>query len=93
MTALARKISDTPMAPYVDLLRKLKPQEMRIVVTFLEEAIDEAEAVKHEETAADKIRKKFKGLAISKETKELVSDLSLSSEEMKDERTQYILGY
>jgi len=93
MTALARKISETPMAPYVDLLRKLKPQEMRIVVSFLEEAIDEAEAVKHEETAADKIRKKFKGLAISKETKELVSDLSLSSEEMKDERTQYILGY
>ena len=45
------------------------------------------------EAAADKIRKKFKGLAISKETKELVSDFSLSSEEMNDERTKYILGY
>ncbi len=93
MTALARQISETPMAPYVDLLRNMKPQEMRIVVTFLQEAIDEAETVKHEETAADKIRKKFKGLQISKETKELVSDLSLSPEEMNDERTKYILGY
>jgi hypothetical protein len=93
MTALARKISETPMAPYVDLLRNMKPQDMRIVVTFLQEAIDEAETAMHEETAADKIRKKFKGLAISKETKELVSDFSLSSEEMNDERTKYILGY
>ena len=93
MTALARQISETPMAPYVDLLRNMKPQEMRIVVTFLQEAIDEAETVKHEETAADKILKKFKGLQISKETKELVSDLSLSPEEINDERTKYILGY
>ena len=92
MTALARKISETPMAPYVDLLRNMKPQDMRIV-TFLQEAIDEAETVKSEESAADKIRKKFKGLAISKETRELVSDLSLSSDEMNDERTKYILGY
>ena len=80
------------MAPYVELLRNMKPQDMRIV-TFLQEAIDEAETVKSEESAADKIRKKFKGLAISKETRELVSDLSLSSDEMNDERTKYILGY
>ncbi|MBQ2673901.1 MAG: hypothetical protein IJG07_04370 [Prevotella sp.] len=93
MTALARKISETPMAPYVDLLRNMKPQEMRIVVTFLQEAINEAESAEAEETAAEKIRKKFKGLAISKETKELVSGLSLSSDEMNDERTKYILGY
>lgn len=93
MTALARKISETPMAPYADLLRSMKPQEMRIVVTFLQEAINEAETVKHEETAAEMIRKKFKGLAISKETKELVSELSLSSDEMNDERTKYLLGY
>lgn len=54
MTALARKISETPMAPYVDLLRNMKPQEMRIVVTFLQEAINEAESAESEETAADK---------------------------------------
>ena len=48
---------------------------------------------RHEEIAANRIRKKFKKLAISQETKELVNDLSLSSEEMNDERTKYILGY
>ena len=51
MTALARKILETPMAPYVELLRSMKPQDMRIVVTFLQEAIGEAEAPKSEKTA------------------------------------------
>lgn len=90
MTALAKKISKTPMAPYAELLRSMKPQDMRIVVTFLQEAIAEAES---EESSAEIIRKKFKGLTISKETKDLVRDLSLTSEEMDDERTKYILGY
>ena len=90
MTALAMRISETPMAPYADMLRSMKPQEMRIVVTFLQEAMKEAEA---EKTAAEIIREKFKGLTISDETKELVRDLSLSAEEMDDERTKYILGY
>lgn len=85
------KISETPMAPYTEILRNMKPQEMRIVVTFLQEAM--AEANVPQKTAADIIRKKFERLAISKETKELVRDLSLSAEEMKDERTRYILGY
>ena len=63
MTALARKISETPMAPYAEIMRNMKPQEMRIVVTFLQEAIAEAEAPK--ESAAEIIRKKFKRLTIS----------------------------
>ena len=91
MTALAKQISETPMAPYTELLRSMKPQDMRIVVTFLQEAMAEAETP--EESAAETIRKKFKSLKISQETKELVSALSLSSEEMTDERTRYILGY
>lgn len=45
------------------------------------------------ETAADIIRKKFKDLKISQETKELVRRLSLSDEEMNDEKTKHILGY
>lgn len=78
------------MAPYAEVLRSMKPQHMHIVVTFLQEAMREAEA---EKTAAEKIRDKFKGLTISEETKKLVRDLSLSAEEMNDERTKYILGY
>ena len=93
MTALAKKISETPMAPYTDLLRSMKPQDMRIVVTFLQEAMMEAETVKTDVNTAERIRKKFKDLTISQETKDLVRDLSLSSEEINDERTQYILGY
>ena len=90
MTTLARKIYDTPMAPFADLLRSMKPQDIRVVVTFLEEAMAEAES---KASASQIIREKFKKLAISEETKELVRDLSLSSEEMDDERTKYILGY
>lgn len=93
MTALARRISETPMAPYADMLRSMEPKHMRIVVTFLQEAIREAETEKAEKTAAEIIRDKFKGLTISEETKELIRDLSLSAEEMNDERTKYILGY
>ena len=93
MTAIARKISETPMAPYVDILRSMRPQDMRIVVTFLQEAMTEVEAAQTEKTNAEIIRNKFKELTISDETKELVRDLSLSSEEMNDERTKYILGY
>ena len=91
MTAIAKQILETPMAPYVDILRSMKPQDMRIVVTFLQEAMAEASTPK--ESAAEIIRKKFKRLEISQETEDLVSDLSLSLEEMADERTRYILGY
>ena len=78
------------MAPYTDILKSMKPQEMRIVVTFLQEAMVEAES--RQESAAEKIRKKYKGLRVSKETKDLVRALSLSSDEIIDERTKYILG-
>lgn len=93
MTTLAMKISETPMAPYLELLRSMKTHDMRIVVTFLQEAIEEKDRMEGSETAADIIRKKFKGLKISQETKELVRGLSLSAEEMNDEKTKHILGY
>ena len=79
------------MAPYADLLRSMKPQDIHIVVTFLKEVMEEAESKAMKESAADTIKKKFKKLSISQETKELVNGLSLSEEEMEDERTQHIL--
>ena len=91
MTTLATRIVETPMAPYAEILRNMKPQEMRIVVTFLQEAMAEAE--NKQEGAAEKIRNKYKKLHVSKETKELIHDLSLSSDEMDDDRTKHILGY
>ena len=81
------------MAPYTELLRSMKTHDLRIVVTFLQETIAEKDKKEGSEMAADIIRKKFKGLKISKETKELVRGLSLSAEEMNDEKTKHILGY
>ncbi len=91
MTTLATRIVETPMAPYTEILRNMKPQEMRIVVTFLQEAMAEAE--NSQKSAAEKIRDKYRKLHVSKETKELIHDLSLSSDEMNDDRTKHILGY
>lgn len=70
MTTLARKISETPMAPYADLLRSMKPQEMRIVVTFLQEAMIEAESKPHKEekSLVERVREKY-GLKESDSTK------------------------
>lgn len=79
------------MAPYIGLMQNLTREEKRIVVTFLTESLEEP--VMEAKSNAEIIREKFKDLKISPETKELVRGLSLSAEEMDDERTKYILGY
>ncbi len=91
MTQLSQRISETPMAPYANLLRSMKPKDMRIVVSFLQDAIADSET--EPMSTSEIIRNKFKNLTISQETKDLVRDLSLSSDEIADERTKYILGY
>jgi hypothetical protein len=78
------------MAPYIGLMQELTPEERQLVVMFL---TGQEEPVVEAKSNADIIREKFKRLKISPETKELVSGLSLSAEEMDDERTKYILGY
>lgn len=37
MTALAQKIKDTPMAPYMGIMQSLSRKDIDIVVTFLNE--------------------------------------------------------
>ena len=41
MTALAQKIKETPMAPYLGLLRSMTREEKHIVVTFITELMEE----------------------------------------------------
>jgi hypothetical protein len=41
MTALAQRIEETPMAPYVGLIRGMSLEEQRIVVTFITELMKE----------------------------------------------------
>lgn len=81
------------MAPYTDLLLSMEPREMLIVMSFLQEALSEIAPDAVEMSAAETIRNKYKNLTISQETKDLVRGLSLSLDEMKDERVQHILGY
>ncbi|MCR5158750.1 MAG: hypothetical protein K6D37_06440 [Prevotella sp.] len=89
MTAIAQQVKSTPMAPYIGLMREMSREQKQIVVTFLTELIEEQEVAK---TNEEIIREKYKNLKISPRVKALVDGLSLSEEEVKDERTQYILG-
>lgn len=41
MTALAQKIKETPMAPYMSILRAMTREQKQIVVTFITETMDE----------------------------------------------------
>lgn len=93
MTATAQRIKETPMAPYIGLMRGMTREQKQIVVTFLNEVMEEAEESETVPmTNAEIIREKYKNLRISPRAKALVEGLSLSEEEMEDERTKYILG-
>ena len=41
MTALAQRIEETPMAPYVGLIRGMSREDKKIVIMFLTESLDE----------------------------------------------------
>lgn len=43
MTALAQRIKETPMAPYMALMRSMSRQDIQIVMTFLNEVMAEAD--------------------------------------------------
>ena len=81
------------MAPYIGLMRGMSRRDIQIVVTFLNEVMEEAEESETVPmTNAEIIREKYKNLRISPRAKALVEGLSLSEEEVNDERTKYILG-
>ena len=81
------------MAPYIGLMRGMSRRDIQIVVTFLNEVMEEAEESETVPmTNAEIIREKYKNLKISPRAKALVEGLSLSEEEVNDERTKYILG-
>ena len=93
MTITAQRIKETPMAPYIGLMRGMSRRDIQIVVTFLNEVMEEAEESEAVPmTNAEIIREKYKNLKISPRAKALVEGLSLSEEEVNDERTKYILG-
>lgn len=91
MTATARRLQSTPMAPYMDVMRSLDVNDMHLVVEFMNETIREAEEAKRR--ADDEfLAKKMAEIEISPRIAKLIEDTRLTTEEAKDERTRYILG-
>ena len=56
MTALAKRISETPMAPYMILLQTMSRRHKEIVVTFLTESMNEGADMEHELSEEEKDR-------------------------------------
>jgi len=91
MSTSAQRISETPMAPYIDVMKSMTVSDMNVVVDFLNEAIRESEEAKRK--ADDEfLARKMAEINISPETHELFEWLRLTPEEAADERTRYILG-
>ena len=90
MTKLAQRISETPMAPYAALLRGMTREQKQIVVTYITESMEEPAV--EAKSNAEIIREKFKRLKISPEIARLRGCIKLTEEDLKDERTQYILN-
>ncbi len=90
MTALAKRIVETPMTPYMDLLKGMTEENKRIVITYIVDTMKEQESAKSNK---DVIREKFKNLHLSEDIKQMRGCIKLSDEDMKDERIQYILSF
>ena len=88
MTALAQKITETPMAPYVGLIRGMSLEEKRVVVAFIVDSMEEQKPKDN----AEIIRRKYRSLQVSPELRHLRGCIKLTDDELKDERTQYILN-
>ncbi len=95
MTALAQQVKSTPMAPYIGLMRGMSRRDIQIVVTFLNEVMDEAEETKataSSDSLVEMARKKF-NVPESPETKWFREHpVNFTEEELSDERTKYILS-
>ena len=78
MTAVAQRIKETPLAPYLELLDGMTREQKMIVVTFLTESMKEP--ANEAKTNAEIIREKFKDLKISPETKWMIPRLPVPPE-------------
>ncbi len=58
MTATAKKLQKTPMAPYFSLLEGMTPEEKKIVIMFLTESLDKAKETVKEPRLSKEERKR-----------------------------------
>lgn len=81
MTALAQRIKETPMAPYLGLLQGLTAEEKLIVVTYLKETMTGKSAEPRTSRSVPESFKKLRGM------------VSITDEDMaKDEHLAHIMG-
>lgn len=92
MTTLAQRILETPLAPYMGLLDGMTREQKMIVVTYITESLEEPAKETEAKSNAEIIREKFKDMKVSPELKKLRGCIKLTEDELKDERTQYILN-
>ena len=92
MTAAARTIKASPMAPIIDMVKDVDIDVMHAAVEYLNEAIHQAEGAQHK-AENEFLAKKMAENKISPEIDELVDWLRLTPEEAADERTRWILGF
>ena len=78
------------MAPYTSLLQGMTREQKMIVVTYITESMEEP--TEDSKSNAEIIREKFKDLKVPPELKKLRGCIKLTEEDLKDERTQYILN-
>ncbi|MBQ9466856.1 MAG: hypothetical protein IJU62_07760 [Muribaculaceae bacterium] len=88
MATLAQRISETPIAPYLQLLNEMTVEQKQIVVMYITEQIERSA---RQMSAEEEIREKYKGLRVSPEIHRLRGCIKLNEEDLADERTQYIL--
>ena len=80
MTTLAHRVSETPMAPYMGIMRGMNINDINVVIEFLKETVREAEESKRK--ADDEfLAKKMAEIEISPEVNELFDALRLTPEE------------
>ncbi|MBR2202629.1 MAG: hypothetical protein IJ914_00330 [Prevotella sp.] len=58
MTAVARKLLETPMAPYSNLLQSMSSEEKKIVIMFLTESLSESSDKSNEFSLSKEERKR-----------------------------------
>lgn len=76
MTALAQRITETPMAPYMSLMRGMTREEKEVVVAFLVDTMEEPKPVR----------------SVPAEFKKLRGMVSITDEDKaNDERLAYIM--
>lgn len=88
MISLSHRINETPLAPYLGILTAMNKEQKMIVLSYLYESLEEPKS-----DIKDQILEKYKNLHITDRAHFLAGSLSLTKDEVQDERTKYILGY